>query len=335
MKNTIAVLFARASWDRGITYLLMIAGMVAVVYFSVGRGSDPVTVFVVAAVGIAGVYYCRKGADIAANAWYQRRVMKLCTGMVLLIAAYTIEANNHFSVGSHNQDELTAQRVSAKQSYDARKAEANAAGARVLKLRQEDAWKTELPPVDAIQAKIDAAKAHKFYRVNTTECTVMKGPDTTKFCRELKQLEADKAMALRKLQIDEELKSAETAHAKATAALESTQVVTTTERADVRNIKKAAAYLGVPNLDVEFSNALLMFMGLCLFLSLREWLHVADQYEGKPLRPWPLFAWLRAKWSGVDLPASEPQTTTIVKQPSPRPAILKTHTLAQLKSLAA
>lgn len=36
-----------------------------------------------------------------------------------------------------------------------------------------------------------------------------------------------------------------------------------------------------------------------------------------------------------DLPASEPQTTTIVKQPPPRPAILKTHTIAQLKSLAA
>lgn len=333
MKDAIKDVLRHVTWDRAITYLLMIAGMVAVIYFSQDRGADKVLVFIAAAVGIAGVYYCRKGAQIAADAWYQRRLMKFCAGLLLLGAAYTIEANNHFSVGSHNQDELTAHRVAAKQAYDVRKEEANLAGAKVLELRQEAAWKTELPPVDAIQAKIDAAKAHKFFRVNTAECTVMKGAETTKFCRDLKQLEADKAMALRKLQIAEELKIAEADHAKKTAALEGTSVVTTTERADVRNIKKAAAFLGFKEFDVEFSNALLMFMGLCLFLSLREWLHVAEQYEGKQLRSWPFVAWAKRKWNGTAEP--EQTVTPLVRSAADQFPPKQSHVMVSLRSLAA
>lgn len=342
MRDTLKSALRHVTWDRFITYLLMIAGMVAVIYFSQDRGADKVLVFIAAAVGIAGVYYCRKAADIAANAWYQRRAMKFAAGLVLLAAAYTIEGNNHFSVGSHNQDELTASRVAAKQSYDDRLNEANRAGARVLELRQEVAWKTELPPVEAIQAKIDAAKAHKFFRVNTTECTVMKGPETTRFCRELRQLEADKAMALRKLQIAEELKVAEAEHAKAKAKLEGTHVVTTTERADVRNIKKVAAFFGVNNFDVEFSNALLMFMGLCLFLSLREWLHVAEQYEGKPLRPWPFMQWARNKWRGVhvdepaamSLPEANSAREIVTSTPPSHHVGIRKATIAQLARIA-
>lgn len=325
---------AKLSWDSAINTMLMVAGMAGVVYFSAGRGSDPVMIGIVAAVGIAGVYYCRKGANIAANAWFQRRAMKFLAAGLMLVVAYAIEANNHLSVGSHNQDELTADRVKAKAVYDANVDRVNMLAAKLTELKNRQAWKADVPPAEASQALIDAAKAHRFYRINTNGCTETKGAETTKFCRDLKQHEANKALAADKLLIAAEVKATEADLEAARIERDRSKVVTTSERAENRNIKKVASWVGIKDFDPDFGNAMLMFMGLCMFLSIREWLHVAEQYEDKTLPPWPLFAWMRRKWNDDATHAiTTDQTSTALIQPTQ--TAFTTMTMRQLRSLAA
>jgi len=291
MRDAIKSLFARITWDAIVINMLMLAGMAAVVYYADKRSVDDMTKVIIAAVGIAGVYYVRKSVNIGCHAWHQRRFMKFCGALCLLSFASTIEANNHLSVGSSNQDGLTADRVAAKGRSDAADMTVNIAAQQVLKLRGEAAWKNvDLLPLDAIQKKIDGEKATRFYREVTQGCTITKGPQTTEFCRALAQLEADKAMASRKLVLDVEIPAAEKALEEARAERKRTKYVTSGERADTRNIRKVAAMVGFQEFDVELSNAVLFLIGLVGLLALTEWLHVSATYEGKQLPPWPLFA---------------------------------------------
>lgn len=287
------VLIAGFDRERVLIWLVMTAAICSVVYYGRERATDPVNYAILVAIGIAAVGYTVVGSGNATRAWFERRPLRCAVWLAIIGVAIVWESVAHLGVGSANQDALVATRVAGFEARTDAKDTVERAAGKVLEIRRRAAWEYSGEPVEAVQARIDAAHAHKFYRINTVQCSIMKGPETTKFCNELRQLEANKAMASQKIMIAEELKIAERELEAARAAAASVKTVTTAERADARNIRKVAAWMGYASYDAEFGNAALLVVAMLSFLTIAEALRTAKEYDGRPRTPWGVGALMR------------------------------------------
>lgn len=346
---------------------LILTGMAAVLYYAKDRAADGMTVWFMAVIGMAAVFYCYKGSELACHAWFQRRAVKFLSSAFLLLGAFAIESWNHLSVGSKNQDELTANRVSAHTARDLAEANHNSAlqARRSAQKALDDLnsgatfnetsvltinGKTITTP-EAAQAAIDDKKSHKWWNL-TNACTETKGPETRKWCQEYRDAIAAKAAAGERIRkgadFDSKITEAKTrldnadAEVKAAkATLDKTPIVTSKERADTRNIKKVANVFGVAEVDDNLLGSLLFVLGLTLFISIRKWQITAELYEDQPRKPWGFFSWLGSFWEkpvggGVEQQITE-AVHTIRNTPKHQPSSigLKLSTISDLKRLAA
>ena len=283
--------------ERLLLTIVAMAALGSVVYYSKERATDTANYAILVAIGVAAVGYCVIGSTNATHAWFQRRPLRCALWTSVVAVAMLWEANAHLGVGSANQDALSATRVASFEQRVDRKGEVNRIAGNLNDLKREAAWQYTGDPIDASQSKIEAAHAHKFYRVNTQGCTIVKGPETTKFCNDLKQLEANKAMAARKLLLAEEIKAAEAGLAQARAAAEKAPVTASAERADTRNIKKVALGLfGIENYDADFGNAALLVLAMLAFMSLTEVLRTAREYDRADVPSWGVVRLARKLW---------------------------------------
>ena len=279
--------------EQILIWLVMGAAICSVVYYGRERATDSVNYVILVALGIAAVGYCVVGSANATRAWFERRLLRCLLWVAVVAVAMLWETNAHLGVGSANQDALSAARVAGFEARADARAVVNAKADRVLSLKRDAAWTSDVPAPDVLAPKIQAAMAHKFYRVTTGNCTVTKGPETTKFCQDLRQLEADLAMAQRKDRIAGELAVAERELEQARAAAGAVKTVTTADRADARNIRKVAAWAGVTDYDAELSNAALFVLAMLVFMSLTEVLRIAREFDGQPRQPWGIGATMR------------------------------------------
>lgn len=279
---------------------VMIASIVSVVYYAGDKAKDTPTKAIYILLGLAVVGFHVTGAKKACEAWYSRRAVAfmLWCGVIGLCALW--EGNSQLTVASQNQGNLsTIQRTAARKTATTED-EVNRIAAQLLKLQNEAAWKTDTLPVATIQAKIDAAKAHRFWAASN-ECAEPKGKQTREHCDAYRQLLADKGLAERKLVLDEEIKATGKELAEARRARTSGPAVTSEERDDFKTLKKLT---GFSPEDLEISQAVLVWMLMFGLLTVAGWLIKAEAYEGMELKPW--FNWrgyitrARRLWDGTD-----------------------------------
>jgi hypothetical protein len=298
---------------------LVATGMAAVCYYAQDRGTDPVTRWIVAAVGMAGVYYCYRGSALSAHAWCQRRPARLVSSLLLLAGAATLEVSNHLAVGSTNADNVAANQVQLAAAWQSAEAELNAArGARAsIYQRRDDLQRAianndsatlsingvTITTAEAAQAIIDETRAHRWW-ARTDQCSKPAGAETTAYCKRYREAEAAKSMAGERMRKAADLRAelaaavkavpeAEDAVRQAESRVLSGRPTTSRERADSRNLQLIASRFGI-ELDPQLYNSLLIVLGLCLFITVRKWQLTCEEYEGQPLPPWGIANALRS-----------------------------------------
>jgi hypothetical protein len=186
----------------------------------------PVVVYTVIAIGcaFAGYYGLLRGGD-----WFMSlslMIFGVCAVVLEAIAAHKIARNirrrlwgaaacsfivwfacatyglwGAFAVAAKNQDNTASLRTAAYQTQEETKDRKAELIALIGQAKSDVAWNPNVPPLGVSQAKIDAAKAHRFW-TSTASCTAPKGPQTRKFCAEYRQAEADFASGERKLSLE-------------------------------------------------------------------------------------------------------------------------------------
>ena len=289
----------------------IVASVISVFYYAGDKAKDQWTQAILVLLGLAAVGFHYWGAKNACRSWYERQIGAFCLWLMIVVGAVSWEVNNQLLVVSNNQDNLTAVRQTSYDTSIDRKEAVNRAAGKLNDLKREKAWQAVVDPAEAIQAKIDGKKSHKWWEA-TEQCNKTKGPQTRAFCDEYRQAEADKVTAMRKVVLVEEVKAAEQQLEDARKANEGIKAVTSTERADFKNLKKLATLMGSGELsedDVEFSQSLLTIMVMALFLTVAGWLIKSQEYEGLPRKPWgvaalfsAIYRWCYRQWTGENPP---------------------------------
>lgn len=293
---------------------VMLASAIAVVYYAGDKAKDAPTQAIYILLGLAVVGFHVAGAKKACAAWYDRRAVAFIGWLTVVGVAFVWEGNSQLSVASNNQDNLSQIQRTAATATEVNKDEVNRIAGRLLKLQSDAAWKSDLPAIGAIQARIDAARAHRFWAASD-ECKAPKGKQTAAHCDAYRQAEADKAMAIRRDELANEVKIAEKELAAARASLKTGPAVASATRADTRTLKRLT---GLSDGDIEISQAVLMWLSMGAMLTLAGWLIKAEEFEGKPRRPW--FRWrtaistVRNAWDGKGVERIEVHKTYM--QPS-------------------
>lgn len=288
---------------------VIVACLISVVYYSSDKAKDPWSQAILILIGFAAVGFHFIGAKKACRSWYERRPAALVMNALIVMGAICWETNNQMVVASGNQDNLTNLRQTAYDTAADRKAAVNRSATKLLDLKREKAWQAVVDPAEALQAKLDNARAHKFWDM-TDGCKATKGPQTRAFCDAYRQAEADKATALRKLEIGEEIKIAEQELATARVENKNIVAVASADRADFRNLKRLTA---LSTEDLELGQSLLMVLVMALFLTVAGWLIKAEEYEGKVLGPWGVAHALRRlyRWFYRTMTGSDPPGLTV------------------------
>lgn len=274
---------------------VLVAALIAVVYYGGDRAKDWPSWIIYACLGIAAVGFEYRGAQKMTAAWFERRFGGFLGWSGVWAFAFLYSINASFGVAANNQDRLTASRMNA--NYVQKNAE-NSVGE---KQREVNRLQTELDyasntmvngkPVttaEAAQAIINNIKAHRWWAY-TEECKQTKGPQTRAFCKEYSEAEAAKSMAGRKLELEVSLEEAKKELEEARVARGSVETVTSGERAD---LVKLASMTGLDLQDVELGQSVLTIMVISAFLTLAGILHESDKRANDPRRSW-------INWRGI------------------------------------
>lgn len=305
LKNTVNGIGSGISraFDKPELWLIrcvLVASIIAVVYYSGDKAKDGPTQAILIFLGLAAVGFHYVGAKKACAAWYNRSLGGLFAWTLVISGAIVWEVNSQMGISSANQDNLsTIQRTSALGFQDAREAVNHAARKRD-ELRKEAAWQATVDPVDAVQSKIDAAKAHRFWSL-TDQCSEPKGKQTREFCTSYRQHVADKATAVRKAELAVEIERADKEWKDAQAKAGSVKAVASMDRADLRNLKRLT---GLGDSDLELSQSLLVVLVMALFLTVAGWLIKAEEFANVTPKPWinwrGMITRARKLWDGKD-----------------------------------
>jgi hypothetical protein len=298
-----AILGLGRAFDRPELWLVrsvLLAAIIAVVYYSGDKAKDAPTQAILIFLGLAAVGFHFVGAKKACAAWYSRCLGSLLAWVLVIAGAVAWEVNSQMGISSANQDNLSMLQRTAAVVTQTNDDEVNRLAASLMAKQGEAAWRTDTGPVGVVQARIDTMRAHKWW-ASTNQCAEPKGPQTRDYCAAYRQAEADKAMAVRRATLAEEIKAVERELAAARSKRSAAPQVASVERADLRNLKRLT---GLSSADLELSQSLLVVLVMALFLTVAGWLIKAEEFEGRTLRPWinwgGAIARLRRAWDGTD-----------------------------------
>ena len=276
---------ARAALDKPELWLVrcvLIASLIAVVYYSGDKAKDGPTQAILIFLGFAAVGFHYVGAQRACRSWFERQAGAFIAWTLVICGAVAWEMNSQIGIASNNQANLsTAALTAATVSEDARKTVADAE-AEIARLEASRAALEPLPgvanvkpwrtPQDA-QAAVSTAEAHVRFR-QSESCTKAQGATQRKFCADYQSAKAEVARWSELKEIGIALTAAKERASEARKASAAAPVVASSERGDFRNLKRLTA---LSDADLELSQSLLTVIVMSLFLTVAGWLIKAEE----------------------------------------------------------
>jgi hypothetical protein len=316
VKSAIDGVFAKP--EAWLIRCAILASVISVIYYSGDKAKDIPTQAILVLLGLAAVGFHYVGAQKACRAWFERQIGSFACWSLIICGAVAWEVNSTISVASQNQSNLTnAQLTAFTKSDNSSKAVADGE-AKVARLREERNLMKPKQAPGAARAVISNAKANRWWGT-TKACTETKGPKTREFCDGYFSAEADLALWDQIAKQEIALGGAEQDLADARRAVMQAPVLASADRADLGNLRRLT---GMSLEDLELSQSLLTVFVLALFLTIAGWLVKAEEYEGKPRKPW--FGRLMARLTGKPTP-EQPRAMTethqainAVMNPSPK-----------------
>lgn len=315
MKSLFAAAFAAlakaiARPGRLLIYLVIVAAAISVYHYARASSSETSVFIALMCLGLAVIGFHWHGAGKVVAAWYDRRPVAMFFWCIVVLAAIAWEGRSQLGLASNNQDAVKATRVAgwhttedARQSltYAQTKLGAERKALEALRARVEAAASLSIngKPVtsrEVAQAEVDRLKGQKRFWDLTKGCTEAPGKQTREYCDAYRVALAAKAVAEDRLTLEAEVRrqeavvaDAEVAFAKAKDAVASTPTVVSDERADIATIKRLAS---LSTADAELSNSLLLWLVTFVLLTIGGALEKAEDYAGKPRKPWFNFSGL-------------------------------------------
>jgi hypothetical protein len=292
--------------ERWLIRCAILASVISVIYYSGDKAKDGATQAILVLLGLSAVGFHYIGAQKACRAWYERQVGAFALWGLIICGAIAWEVNSTLSVASNNQSNLTNAQLTAFSKSDNNAKAVADAEAKLERLRKERA---ALDPIEGqanikpwrnvadARAAVNTAEAHKWFTGITEGCTVTKGPQTRDFCKnyEMAKAEVERWDLIAKMAISLGAAEQELADARKAASL--APVLATADRADLDNLRRLT---GMSLEDLQLSQSLLTVLVLALFLTIAGWLVKAEEYEGRPRKPW--FGRLMATLTGRPMP---------------------------------
>lgn len=153
------------------------------------------------------------------------------TAIAIFAFVFGVEVLAHVGLNGAQRAEGIEQAQLDRVSYADSRASIADLEAKLANIRASASWQATVDPVEAIQARIDDARAHKWW-ARTNECTVTKGPQTRKYCTDYRQALADKVLAEQKIGLADD----EAAVRAALARLRATPVATTADAGESQGL---------------------------------------------------------------------------------------------------
>lgn len=324
MIQSIRRLFAKP--ELWLVRCVLVASTIAVIYYSADKAKDKPTQAILICLGLAAVGFHYIGAKKACAAWFDRSLGRVFAWSLIICGAVLWEVNGQLGVGSQNQQNLTNAAATSHMASTMAQSRVAQAERKLATLTSEQAYKADVKPASSYDADIASAKAHRFFTI-TNNCTETKGPQTRSHCDALRAAESNKALAIRKASMASLVADAERELAEARSALASAGVIGASDRADFKNLKRLTSMSAD---DLELGQSLLMVLVMALFLTVAGWLVKAEEYEGKPRKPWIDWAYWSAKINGPEnrrkedkTPEAQPATpATVASNPIERQTIV-------------
>lgn len=279
----------KASFSRAISHPerwlikgTLLAAVIACVYYSGDKAKDLPTQIILILIGLSAVGFHYVGAQKACRSWFERQPGAFIGWVLIVCAAVSWEINSQMSIASNNQANLsTAALTAATRSEDAR-GNVELWTATVKRLTDERSLMKPVRSAADARALIDNSKAARNWQV-TDGCKETNGPKTRAFCEAYNSAQADVALWDQISVQEGKLANAQAKLEEAKTASATAPVVASAERADLRNLKRLT---GLSDADLELSQSLQVVFVLACFLTLAGWMVKAEEYEGKPRRPW-------------------------------------------------
>lgn len=267
------------------------------------------------AIGLAGLICEMIAAGDIVKAWWTAKIGPLVGALTVWAFAFSFAMFNWMGAASENQSEKTNLHKAAYVRTISTQETRVSAKAELDRLQKRMAWMetavngTPVTTPEAAQAKIDNAKAHRFWAM-TDGCAKTKGPQTRRYCDGYTLAQTELSLAIEKQTLAEELKSAKAAYAQADAAVTETPVQTSEERADLGLFIRA----GFTEHDAEFFSGFFQIAAVAIFLSFfagRAKLELLKE-EG-PRVPFHLWRKLNRAFNRAFF-GREPGNTTVVER---------------------
>lgn len=299
-QSAIANVFAKP--ERWLIRCAILASVISVVYYSGDKAKDGWTQAILILLGLAAVGFHYVGAQKACRAWFERQLGSFACWGLIILGAVSWEFNSTLSVASNNQSNLTNAQLTAFSKSDNNAKAIQDGEAKVARLREERNLMKPTQGPGPARAVIANSKSNRFWDM-TDGCTDTKGPQTRKFCDAFRSAEADVALWEQIAKQEIALGAAEQELSDARKAASLAPVLASADRADLGNLHRLT---GMKIEDLELSQSLLTVLVLALFLTIAGWLVKAEEYEGKPRKPW--FGRLMAHLTGK--PVEQPRAMT-------------------------
>lgn len=296
---------------------VMAASAIAVVYYAGDKAKDTPTMAIYILLGLAVVGFHVSGAKKLCKSWYERRPVALLGWLLVIGFCAAWEGNSQLTIASQNQGNLsTIQRTAFVKSETAEQ-EVNRIAGQLRAKEGEAAWKTDPGPIGAIQSKIEAAKSDRRFEATSNCAADIKGKSLRDFCNGYRQAVADKAMAERRLVLDEEIKALNQQLADARLARTKGPALASAGRMDFSALKKLTS---MSDEDLEIGQSVMLWLMMSALLTIAGILVKSEEYEGKPRKPWFTFstarlaARIRKAWDGTDHTVVNNYMATAVRQ---------------------
>jgi len=313
-RAAIAAVFEKP--ERWLIRCAILASVISVIYYSGDKAKDGPTQAILVLIGLAAVGFHYIGAQKACRAWYERQIGAFACWSLIICGAIAWEVNSQMGVASQNQANLTTAQLTAFSKSDNNAKTVVDAEAKLERLRKERA---ALDPIEDqanikpwrnvadARAAVNTAEAHRWFTGVTEGCTTTKGTQTRDFCKnyEMAKAEVERWDLIAQMAIS--LGAAELELADARKAASQAPVMASAGRADFNNWHRLT---GMSAEDLELSQSLLVVAVLALFLTIAGWLIKAEEYEGKPLKPWFGRALARASAMLTGKPAEDDRAMT-------------------------
>ena len=280
MIQSIRRLFSKP--EMWLVRMVLVASTIAVIYYSAEKAKDKPTQAILICLGLAAVGFHYIGAKKACAAWFDRSLSRFFAWTLVIMGAVLWEVNGQLGVGSQNQANLSQAQATAHNASEMARRRLASAEDKANALRGEQAFKADVKPASAYDADIANAKANRLWEV-TKGCTETAGKQTRTFCDSYRKALSDQALSVRRVQLLEKIEQADAEVQAARDVMASAGVVRSGDRADFKNMHRLT---GLNADDLELGQSLLMVLVIALFLTVAGWLNKAEEYEGKPRKPW-------------------------------------------------